>query len=238
MSASRKGSLCSWAVILGCFVCVALCVNGCLSIFEWNSFAYDWDRNGSVMSITVVGDLHMKGAPDSTNWIGNRYAWEAFEFPSSWSGDSLVSTVYQLYKVKTSGDSLMRTGTLSWSHSALVAEKAQAVQPAKEGNAYRGFVSNEAIPWDRISAFVGSEYRIHYTTLLTISGAPDVGYHRCSQILGDEMDGLWSGRSFMVDGDPSDIPTLTQWGVTALVALLIGSAIFIMLRRRKEAAAA
>jgi hypothetical protein len=44
------------------------------------------------------------------------------------------------------------------------------------------------------------------------------------------------GIDILVFSIPSpDVPTLTQWGVIVLVALLISSAIFIMLRKRRRA---
>lgn len=228
----RKRSKYSAGFILLYFLSIALFVSGCLSVFEWNDFEYDWTRSGSSMTVTVVGDLHAKGSPDSTNWQGTRHAWEAFQFPDAWSQDSLVSTAYQIYKVTPSGDSLMRTGTLTWHHSQRVAQRAEAKTPAEKGNTYRGFESNQSIPWDSISSYVGpgKEYRIHFTSVLTISNATDLGIIRCGQILGDEIDDVWSGRSFMVDGD---VPTINQWGVIVLVGLVIASGVFIMLRRRK-----
>jgi hypothetical protein len=50
----------------------------------------------------------------------------------------------------------------------------------------------------------------------------------------DDCNHDWDG-GINIDFFCAIIPTLTQWGVIILVALLVGSAVFIMLRRRKAA---
>jgi len=229
MMGLQKINKCVPTFILFGFLFLALCVSGCLSIFEWNIFDYTWNRNVNIMTITVTGDLRLQGSADSTNWTGHRHAYEAFQFPDTWTGENLATT-YQVYKVKSPSDSLMKSSTITWHTSKAVAEMAESKTAADRGNTYRGFESDSTISWSDISALVGPQYRIHYVSTLTISSAPSLGPKLCGQILGDQMDRLWSGRSFIVDGQT---PTLTQWGIIIMITLIVGSAVFIMLKRRK-----
>ena len=115
---------------------------------------------------------------------------------------------------------------------------AEGKAASEKGNLYRGFESDSTINWSDINALIGSEYRINYVSTLTVFNAPTVGPRLCSQILGDQMDGLWSGQSFIIDPGSQNVPTLTQWGVIIMVSLIVGSAVLIMLRRRKAATTA
>ena len=220
------------SLILLSFLSLTLLVSGCLSLFEWNNFEYNWVRISDYVTMTVTGDLHLRGAADSTGWTGHRHAIEAFQYPDTWTGDTLKTT-YQVYKIKLPTDSLMKSSIMTWHSSKAVAEMAEGKAPAEKGNLYRGFESDSTITWSQISALIGSEYRIHYVTTLTVFDADSLRPTLIGQILGDQMDGLWSGRSLMVDRTQPYIPTLTQWGLIILVTLLIISGIVIIRRRRK-----
>jgi hypothetical protein len=89
-----------------------------------------------------------------------------------------------------------------------------------------------------------------------LTGSPQGGYVLQGNVPGTvQQEGIWyvavfdHDEAFTFEGDVNDlrvwvktfgsanlgpaVPTLTQWGAIILVALLIASAVFIMLRRRK-----
>ena len=230
----------SVGVLLVSFLLIALFLSGCFSIFEFIFIKIKKGiRTGSSGVLIVQADLHMIGTPDSTNWVGTRHAYEGFQFPTQWSPGVQCNLVtsYEIYKVKTKADSLMRTGRLTWHYSPKVTRMLEAKESAKEGNDWRGFESDQAIPYDSISGYVGSgsHYYISYACTLAIPLADSLGNTLCGEIPGDEIDEFEElpGSSFLVDADPSHLPTMTQWGIIVLAALIVASAAYVMLKRRK-----
>jgi hypothetical protein len=217
--------------LIGClllyFLAISVFVGGCLSIIEFNRFDFEWNRAGSTMAIDVVGTLTIDGYPTDSSWT-DQHAFTAIQLPDQWSGITV-----ETYAVTETSGVVIRYDTLTWHSSKAVAEMAEKQQPAEKGHSYWGFESDQTLSFADIEdSLYGGKYEINYTYAFSISNAPNNGIQRAGWIMGDEFDGLWSGRSFMVDGE---VPTLTQWGLIILVVLIAASAVFIMVRRKRAA---
>lgn len=82
----------------------------------------------------------------------------------------------------------------------------------------------------------GGSFQDEWITSYSAGGAALPGYedvkiiYQTQDFSGTQLDLVWVAQVRI-----SEIPTFTQWGLIILVALLVASAVFVMLRRRKAA---
>ena len=190
-------------------------------------------RDGGQATFYISGTIWLAGPLADTTYSAV-HPCSHIQLPEDWSGVSLVDSAIQIYN--ETGDSIMYPGNkyeiVTWHQVTPNLTEGELAKYAKKGTTFWSFETDSAYSYSEIATHLRNDtVKVVFHRWFKITNAP---IHPNSYVCwwgGDPIEGCFTHASCAVaDGET---PTLTQLGVVVLVALLIISAIYIMLRRRR-----